>query len=146
EDGWRTRAVARAGTWPPVSGDQLPPPSTVLNTPSREADTYTVPGADRSVAIAKGGPKTPRGVVGCHVAPPSVLRWTPLRAVAAYTVPGVASTANAWTVVFARPVLALLQLAAPSVLRHKPSSKVPAKTVAGVARSSPIAAPTPTLT
>src|SRR5262245_20447534 len=37
DDGSTTSVVTRMGRSPPVSGDQLAPPSTVLNTPSREA-------------------------------------------------------------------------------------------------------------
>src|SRR5262245_671553 len=55
DDGSTISVVTRMGTSPPVSGDQVPPPSAVLKTPPRVAETYAVPGAVGSVAIAKIG-------------------------------------------------------------------------------------------
>src|SRR4030095_3154351 len=43
DDASRISVVTRIGRSPPVSGDQLPPPSTVLKTPCRVVDTYAVP-------------------------------------------------------------------------------------------------------
>src|SRR5262245_63566806 len=51
DDGSTTSASTRTGASPPGVGDQLSPPSTVLNTPSSVVPTYAVPGVVGSVAI-----------------------------------------------------------------------------------------------